>query len=141
MARKDVPDIRLLRCTDPRVAGQMLDLAPYRAVSRQPAVRRDLSIACAAGVDDETLGDRVRQALDDEQVDWIEEVAVLARTPACQLPCSARKRIGLADDQHDLLVRVALRHPTRSLTKREANRLRDRIYAVIHEGTAHEWTS
>ena len=36
-------------------------------------------------------------------------------------------------------MRVVLRHPTRSLAKAEANALRDRIYAALHEGSAHEW--
>ena len=31
-------------------------------------------------------------------------------------------------------MRVVLRHPTRSLAKAEANALRDRIYAALHEG-------
>jgi phenylalanyl-tRNA synthetase alpha chain len=39
MLRKDVPDIRLLRSGDDRVASQMLDLTPYRPVSAQPAAR------------------------------------------------------------------------------------------------------
>jgi phenylalanyl-tRNA synthetase alpha chain len=141
MARKGVSDIRSLRCEDPRVASQMLDLAPYRPVSDQPAVRGDLSVACPPGVDDEMLGDRVRRALGAAQVNWVEEVTVLSRTPACRLPRSARTRMGLADGHENLLVRVTLRHPTRSLPRTEANRLRDRIYAAIHEGVAYEWAS
>ena len=42
MLRTGVPDIRLLRSADPRVAGQMLDLAPYRPVSDRPAATLDL---------------------------------------------------------------------------------------------------
>src|SRR5262245_15787214 len=38
MLVKHIPDIRLLRSTDPRVAGQMLDLARYQPVSSMPAV-------------------------------------------------------------------------------------------------------
>ena len=41
MLRKGMGDIRLLRSSDPRVAGQLLDLSPYRPVSSQPAIRRD----------------------------------------------------------------------------------------------------
>lgn len=40
MLTKGMDDIRLLRAEDPRIARQMLDLAPYRAVSSQPAARR-----------------------------------------------------------------------------------------------------
>jgi phenylalanyl-tRNA synthetase alpha chain len=59
MLRKQIPDIRLLRSADPRIASQMLDLLPYRPVSRQPAIRRDLSIAVNTDEDDETLGGQV----------------------------------------------------------------------------------
>jgi phenylalanyl-tRNA synthetase alpha chain len=141
MLRKGVSDIRLLRASDPRVAAQMLDLAPYREVSSQPAARRDVSIACAAGTDDEALGDRVRDALGREQVEWVEDVRVLSRTPAARLPAAARARIGIDDHQENLLVSVVLRHPTRSLPKAESNRLRDRIYGALHEGSSHEWAA
>jgi phenylalanyl-tRNA synthetase alpha chain len=96
-----------------------------------------MSIACAPGLTDEDLGDRVRGALSAEQAEWVEEVAVAARTRGRELPPSALERIGIADDQENLLVRVVLRHPTRSLAKAEANALRDHIYAALHEGS--EW--
>ena len=140
MLRKGIGDIRLLRSGDPRVAGQMSDLSAYREVSSQPPARRDMSIACRPGLVDEDLGDRVRGALGPEQAEWVEEVAVAARTPAAELPAAARERIGISETQENLLVRVVLRHPTRSVAKAEANALRDRIYAALHEGTAHEWT-
>jgi phenylalanyl-tRNA synthetase alpha chain len=53
MLRKGVPDIRLLRAADPRVAGQMLDLDPYRPVSNMPTMSRDISVAVDPGDDDE----------------------------------------------------------------------------------------
>ena len=141
MLRKGIGDIRLLRCDDPRVAGQMADLGAYREVSSQPPARRDMSIACRPGLIDEDLGDRVRGALSSGQAEWVEEVVVTARTPAAELPAGARARIGIAEDQENLLVRVVLRHPTRSLARAEANALRDRIYAALHEGSAHEWAT
>jgi phenylalanyl-tRNA synthetase alpha chain len=141
MLRKGIGDIRLLRSGDPRVTAQMRDLEAYREVSAQPPARRDLSIACAPGLTDEDLGDRVRGALSAEQAEWVEEVAVASRTASAELPAAARERIGIADGQENLLVRVVLRHPTRSLAKAEANALRDRIYAALHEGSAWEWAA
>jgi hypothetical protein len=38
----------------------MLDLDPYRPVSNQPAIRRDLSVAVAEPLTEDELGDRVR---------------------------------------------------------------------------------
>jgi phenylalanyl-tRNA synthetase alpha chain len=58
MLRKGIPDIRLLRSAEPRVAGQLADLAPWRPVSAMPPVRRDLSVAVQADDTVEDLGDR-----------------------------------------------------------------------------------
>src|SRR5260370_392609 len=58
MMRKGIDDIRLLRSSDTRVTSQMCDLEPYRPVSSQPPVRRDLPIAVAAQTPPEELGDR-----------------------------------------------------------------------------------
>jgi phenylalanyl-tRNA synthetase alpha chain len=138
MLRKGIDDIRLLRAEDPRIAGQMLDLAAYRPVSDQPATRRDMSIAIAAGVTAEELGDRVRAALG-ARADAVEEVAVVAETPYEQLPVQAVTRMGVLPHQKNVLLRVVLRDPSRTLTRGEANALRNAIYAALHEGDNHEW--
>jgi phenylalanyl-tRNA synthetase alpha chain len=133
MLRKGIPDIRLLRSADPRVAGQMLDLSAYRPVSALPAARRDLSLAVGAGTDDEILGDRVRDALGAE-ADLVEEVTVLSTTPYDDLPAAARERLGKRSGHDNVLVRVVLRAMDRTLTADEVNGLRDRIYDALHEG-------
>jgi phenylalanyl-tRNA synthetase alpha chain len=138
MLRKDIPDIRLLRSADPRVAAQMHDLEPYRPVSSQPAIRRDLSIAVDATEDAETLGDKVREALG-EDADAVEDVAILSSTPCADLPAEAAARLGARPGQHNLLVRVVLRRLDRSITDGEANELRDLIYARLHAGDRHQW--
>jgi phenylalanyl-tRNA synthetase alpha chain len=137
MLRKGIDDIRLLRSSDPRVAAQMRDLEPYRPVSAQPPVRRDLSIAVAAKTTAEELGDRVRAALGD-RTDAVEAIQMLAETPGEELAPKAAERLGLRSGQKNVLLRVVLRHPTKSLTDAEANELRDSVYAAVHEGT--EWT-
>jgi phenylalanyl-tRNA synthetase alpha chain len=139
MLRKGIADIRLLRAADPRVARQMQCLEPYCEVSSMPPLRRDLSIAVAEDAGEEQLGDRVRTALRDEELDAVEEVSVLSQTPLDQLPPQAVARIGLRRGQKNVLVRLVLRHPTRTLTAQEGNRVRDRVYAAIHEGDAHQW--
>jgi phenylalanyl-tRNA synthetase alpha chain len=140
MLRKAIPDIRLLRARDPRVAEQMQDLAPYRPVSAMPPTWRDLSIAVDAGDTAEDLGDRVRAALG-ERAAVVESVEVVAETAHDALPAVARARIGLAPGQKNLLVRVILRDLDRTLTTPEANALRDRIYAALHRGSAHQWAA
>ena len=138
MLVKGIDDIRLLRCTDPRVAGQLLDLAPYRPVSAMPPARRDLSLAVDSDVDGDLLGDRVRSLLGPD-AGAVEEVTVLSETPYEGLPPAARERLGLREGQKNVLLRVILRDLDRTLTAAQANGLRDRIYAGLHEGTAHEW--
>lgn len=154
MLMKEVPDIRLLRSADPRVTAQMRDLARYTAVSTMPPVTRDLSVAVAAGDLAEDLGDRVREALSGEGEEgmgkWaggegdaacVESVEIVARTPGANLPARALDRLGARPEQDNLLVRVVLRGLDRTLTDREANVLRDRVYAAIHQGSVHQWST
>jgi phenylalanyl-tRNA synthetase alpha chain len=140
MLRKGIPDIRLLRSADPRIAGQMTDLAPYRPVSAMPPVGRDLSVAVEADDTVEDLGDRVRDALGPD-ADAVEEVTVLAETPRDRLPAKAIARLGIGPQQKNVLVRVVLRHLERTLTDEDANRMRDRVYAALHRGSAHQWAA
>ena len=116
----------------------MLDLEPYRPVSMQPPVRRDLSVAVDASRTPEELGDRVRQALG-ERVESLESVEVLAETAYDAVPPPARARIGLQPGQKNVLVRIVIRDLVRTLTSQEANRLRDAVYAALHEGIAWQW--
>jgi phenylalanyl-tRNA synthetase alpha chain len=138
MLIKDVPDIRLLRSVDPRVARQMLNLDPYAPVSAMPAIRRDLSVAVNAGDLAEDLGDRVRDALGAAAA-CVESVQIQQRTRCAALPAQARNRLGASPEHDNLLVRVVLRDLERTLTDQEANQLRDRIYAAIHQGAARQW--
>jgi len=140
MLRKGIPDIRLLRSTDPRVVSQLRDLSPYRPVSAMPAITRDLSVAVDAGDVAEDLGDRVRDALGDH-ASAVESVEVVSTTPYDALPPAAVERLGLAPTQQNVLVRVVLRDLERTLTDDAANALRDRIYAALHRGSAHQWAS
>lgn len=140
MVRKAIPDIRLLRSTDGRVATQMLDLSPYREVSAMPPVVRDLSIAVDTDTNDDDLGDRVREALGVD-VDIIEVVETISETPYADLPEVARQRIGMLPHHKNILLRVVLRALDRTLTHEECNHYRDTIYAAVHEGVAWQWNS
>src|SRR5439155_15147119 len=113
----------------------MLDLERYRPVSSQPPIRRDMSIAVAQDVTAEELGDRVRVALGPRS-DHVETIEIVSETPASALPPLAIARLGMRADQMNVLLRVILRHPTRTMTHDEANLMRDAIYASLHEGPA-----
>ncbi|MDR2997827.1 MAG: hypothetical protein LBU78_06885 [Microbacterium sp.] len=137
MLRKGIPDIRYLRAADPRIAGQMLDLDPWQHVSPLPAARRDISVVLSAEQDEETLGDRVRTALEDD-ADVVESVEVLSRTAHERLPEAARSRLGTTVGQENLLLRIVLRPIDRTLTSDEANAIRNTIYRAVHEGPVLE---
>ena len=138
MLIKGIPDIRLLRSADPRIADQMADLARYQRVSSMPPITRDLSVAVTEDEDEETLGDRVRDALGSD-APCVEEVRVLSATDCDRLPASAARRLGVRPGQKNLLVRVVLRDLEKTLTNEAANSLRDRIYLAIHQGTEYQW--
>ena len=138
MLVRRIPDIRLLRSGDPRIARQMLDLARYQHVSSMPPVTRDLSVAVSGDDDEETLGGRVRDALGAD-ASCVEEVQVLSATGYQQLPASAIGRLGAKPGQKNLLVRVVLRDLEKTLTNETANALRDRIYRALHQGAEHQW--
>jgi phenylalanyl-tRNA synthetase alpha chain len=140
MLRKGLPDIRLVRAPDPRIAGQMLDLTPWRPVSTMPPVRRDLSLVLDTPVDPELIGDAARRVLGPD-ADMLEDLAVRAVTPNDRLPARARERLRTRQDQADVLLRVVLRALDRTLTDDEANALRDRLYQGLHQGSVMEWAS
>jgi phenylalanyl-tRNA synthetase alpha chain len=140
MLRKGIPDIRLLRAADPRIASQMLDLAPYVPVSDLPAVVRDLSIAVPSDDDVELLGDRARDALG-RDAELVESIEVLAETGWLQLPDAAVRRLGMDASQKNVLVRLVLRPFERTLTDEESNVLRDRVYVALHRGAVMTWAS
>jgi phenylalanyl-tRNA synthetase alpha chain len=137
MLSKGIDDIRLLRSSDPRIAAQLLDLEPWRPVSRLPAIRRDLSVVVDEDLDSESLGDAVRAALGDRSDD-LESVELVAVTSWDELPVAARTRLGLRPDQANALVRLTLRPLTTTLTDEQANALRDEVYRAIHRGPVLE---
>jgi phenylalanyl-tRNA synthetase alpha chain len=140
MLTKGIPDIRLLRSTDPRVAGQMNDLMPYRPVSDLPALTRDLSVAISVDDGTEQLGDRIRVALGD-RAEIVEQITILSETSYRELSARARDRLGMHEAQKNVLVRLELRPIDRTLTDAEANCLRDDVYGAIHEGSTGQWAA
>ncbi len=118
----------------------MLDLGPYRPVSNQPPIRRDLSIAVDRELTPEELGDRIREAMRD-RLDELECVGVLAETNYEDLPAVAQRRMGMWPGQKNVLLRLEIRHPVRTLTRGEANEIRDLVYRTVHRGDRMEWAA
>lgn len=133
MLRKGIPDIRLLRDIEPRVQKQMLDLTPWKPVSRQPITERDLSIVVDKEIDMDIIGDKVRRSLG-EKIHWLEDIKLKSRTPYEDLPEAAINRLGMRPDQDNLLIRLCLRHPTKSVPTALANDIRNTVYLALNQG-------
>ena len=136
MLRKRIPDIRLLRSEDPRVRTQMNDLDTYRPVSAMPAIRRDLSLCVDTWINEELIGDMVRERL--PEAENIEALLIKAETAFEDLPASAHQRMGMKPGQKNILLQLTLRHLERTLTDEDANFIRNQVYRLLHQGERQE---
>jgi phenylalanyl-tRNA synthetase alpha chain len=134
MARKNLPDIRLIRSTDPRIIKQMTNMEPFKSVSDQPAMSRDISYCVDKNYSEEDICEKIRDAFG-EHADLLEEVTIIGRTHYNDMPEIARVKLGAHPDQDNVLVRIILRHPDKTLTKSEANVLYTDAYPKLHEGS------
>lgn len=134
MARKNLPDIRLIRSTDPRVIKQMTNMETFKSVSDQPAISRDMSYCVSKNDTEEDICEMIREVFG-EQSDLLEEVQILERTPYEKLHPVAIERLGASPGQDNVLVRIILRHPDKTLTKEEAAALYTMAYPKLHQGT------
>lgn len=135
MTLKDLPDVRYLRSTNPKIAEQMKHLEAYKNVSNQPAITRDMSYSVPEEYVEEDISQDIMSAMGDE-IDALEEVEVLDETSYDLLPEIARRNLGIQKGQKNVLVRITLRHLNKTLTKREANGIYDLIYRNVNKGSA-----
>lgn len=134
MTLKGIPDVRYLRSSNPRIAAQMQNLAPYRDVSLQPAISRDMSYCVPISYVEEDVSAEIRDALG-EYVDALESVEILSRSSYESLPHTVRERLGMSKAQQNILVRITLRHLERTITNSEADGIYKRVYKRINHGT------
>ncbi len=134
MARKNLPDIRLIRSIDPRVVKQMTNMEEFKNVSDQPAITRDMSYIVDKNDTEEDICEDIRNVFG-EKSDLLEEVNILDRTSYDKLPPVARERLGAKENQDNVLVRIILRHPDKTLTKKEAAELYEMAYPRLHKGS------
>ena len=133
MIRKSINDIRILRSSDSRISEQMLNLDKYKEISNYPSVSNDISIAISSDINDELLGDKIRELITNS--DWIEEIKIKSETSYSDLPTHVRERLGMRESMKNVLIKITLRALDRTLTKEETNSLIKDLYLKIHEGT------
>lgn len=134
MLLKSIPDIRLLRSEDPRVRKQMGNLEPWKSVSKQPPIVRDLSIAVDDTVTVEEIGDIIRCSCP-EIIDWLEEVSIKVEYTYDAVPKQAKERLGMLYGQKNVLLCIVMRHPTKSIEKKMSQEIMTNLYKVLHQGT------
>lgn len=132
MIRKNIPDIRLIRSQDNRIQEQMNDLSEYRPVSMMPAIKRDLSLVLDASMDIERIGDCIRTNLPEASV--IESISIEETTLYAELPEAVQQRLGMKPNQQNTLLRIVIRDMHTTLSSAQANDIRNRVYALLHEG-------
>lgn len=132
MLLKGIDDIRLLRSDDSRIKQQMEHLDDYQSVSKYPPIRQDISVSVSLETNEEDICEKVQDALQ-ENANAVEEITILSETPFEKLPPQAIERLGIKQNQKNMLIRIVLRSHERSLTHDEANRIRDAIYCAIDE--------
>jgi len=59
--------------------------------------------------------------------------------PYADLPPAAHARMGMRAGQKNVLLRLVIRDPVRTLTREEANDIRDLVYRAVHQGARMEW--
>lgn len=134
MARKNLPDIRLIRSIDPRVIKQMANMDKFKNVSDQPPIYRDMSYCVDKNDSEEDICEAIRNVFG-EKADLLEEVKILERTPYEKLQPIAKERLGAKKSQDNVLVRIVLRHPDKTLTKKESAELYAMAYPKLHRGS------
>ena len=133
MLVKHIPDIRLLRSGDPRVTGQMLDLARYQHVSSMPPVTRDLSVAVAEDEDEETLATGpAMPSAPTRAVSRKSGCFPPPRTSSCPRQRSAASEPNPGRRTSSCASSSGIWKDTHK--HRPANALRDRIYRALHQG-------
>lgn len=132
MLKKNVRDVRIFRDKDPRVIEQMRDLSPLHEVSKMPATNRDISISTDSRIELSNLRSYLEKMLNEDQKAIIEDIQILSTTAYDSLSEVARQRLGMTREESNVLMRFVLRSFNRTLTKNEANDLRENIFSLLH---------
>jgi len=123
----------LIRSSDLRIIKQMMNMDEFVNVSDKPAMSRDVSYCIDKNDSEEDICENIRNVFGDKS-DLLEEVRILERTSFDQLHPIAKERLGAKKGQDNILVRIVLRHPDKTLTKKEAANLYSMIYPKLHQG-------
>ncbi len=120
------------------VSSRLRTLNAQSSASQPPSELRDLSIAVDAALTAEELIDRAGNSLGAD-IAFIGSIEVAAEHGYYSLSLPASRRLGIQPNQKQVLLRIVLRHPDKTFTSDEANKIRDRIYSALHQGSVSQW--
>lgn len=135
MILKNISDIRTLYSEDIRIKDQLKNLNLYKEVSIQPSIKRDLSVAVDNDLLIEELIEDLLSQVEEGLQEKIESISLVNETHYKDLPQVAIDRLGLLDNQKNMLIRIVLRDLSKSLTSEKANEIYTIIYEKIHKGS------
>jgi len=133
MTLKEIPDIRYLRSTNPKIQRQMTDLSKYVEVSLMPAIVRDISYCVPQEYVEEDIHQEIRDSIGSDY-EIIESIEIINETLSNELPPEVREKLGCKPTMKNILVRITLRHLDKTLTREEANDLYSKIYLKVNYG-------
>ena len=132
MVAKALPDIRLLRSEDPRVAIQMRHLGKWSQVASGPASKRDVSVVVPVSSTDEDLGEAVAEALSGEGLlDLLESSVVKGSWLPGDLPDRVVERLRLSCSDKNVLLGMTMRRHGGSVSKDEADRAAQAVASLL----------
>lgn len=134
MSLKHLTDIRYIRSAEPRIASQMKNVEAFVNVSNQPAISRDMSYCIPENYTEEDIAEDIKDAFGEDSP-LIENVSISSRTKFDDLAPIAKERLGASEGQDNILVKIILRHPDKTLTKKQANLLYDLAYPKLNKGS------
>lgn len=135
MLIKGISDIRTLYSQENAIQEQLKNLKKYKEVSKQPSIKRDLSIAVSEQMIVEELTEKLWTHIDSQLTSQIESLSLVKEYSYHDLPEIAKERLGMKVEHKNMLIRVILRDLARTLTNEEANTIYTTIYEILHEGS------
>lgn len=139
MARKMLPDIRLLRDPLPSIARQMTNLDPWQEVSRQPSASREISVALHSGLNEEDITEKILGCISPAEALLIQSIDIIGRWSADDLQKAARLRLGINPGQENILIKVVWQSESQSLGRKQVNASMRNIYRGIHQGSGWDY--
>lgn len=130
--KKGIEDPRVLRSKDQRIRPQLANLDPYKEVSNYPSINRDISITVDSQIAKEDIQFILSHTFDNDLLATIESLDIITSTDYGDLPEQARERLGINNGQKNILLRIKLRSFERTLTKQEANEIRDQAMDTLN---------